>query len=502
MPVFFLGLLMGTASTLLIKATYDVGAIDPVTSQSIPYQKPIFLTFIMFVGMFGSLPLYMFLTRNAKKASTRDVEIGSNAEKSPLLASNADLSMYTSDNPFGDEQVDQPITATTDEPEEEQFNIWSLKLMLILMIPSIFDLLGTVLSTIGLLYVSVSLYQLSRCSVIIVTALFKRVILKHKLSTANYAGVTINTLAMLLVGAAAILLEVPQAPEGLSAGAEAVTHESSSKTLTGLLFILASCIVQGAQYVFEEKVMSFDNVPPLVLIGFEGLNGCLLSIFVAFPFAMLMPGDDNGYYEDIYSAFTLPFHSPALFWILFTFFIIIFLYNVFCIYITFLLSSIYHCVMDGLRPCAVWLTSLGSYYILGLSGQPWSTICWFELTSMALIFYGTAVYAGQVKLPCLPAEKLGEEAKYDPSLDNIPIRDTPVFSARIAQQNVIGDNEQVNATGLLTQSPTLRAGQPATVFEKKQHQPHGHVHSGMPLAQQNAPSSRAPTQHLDERAMY
>jgi hypothetical protein len=36
--------------------------------------------------------------------------------------------MYTSDNPFGDEQVDQPITTTTnttDEPEEEQFNIWS-----------------------------------------------------------------------------------------------------------------------------------------------------------------------------------------------------------------------------------------------------------------------------------------------------------------------------------------------------------------------------------------
>ena len=42
-----------------------------------------------------------------------------------------------------------------------------------LFIPSIFDLIGTNLAQIGLLYTTVSYYQLLRCTVIVVTALLK-----------------------------------------------------------------------------------------------------------------------------------------------------------------------------------------------------------------------------------------------------------------------------------------------------------------------------------------
>jgi hypothetical protein len=37
----------------------------------------------------------------------------------------------------------------------------------------------------------------------------------------------------------------------------------------GVLFIVLSCVVQGSQYVFEEKVMSGEGVQPMVLIGME-----------------------------------------------------------------------------------------------------------------------------------------------------------------------------------------------------------------------------------------
>lgn len=487
--VFITGLVMGTASTLLIKATYDHGAIDPITGAAVPYEKPIFLTFIMFLGMFFALPLYLYLNRSSKSTPSKETD-GSNAEKKSLLDS-GNNNGYNGDVEQGEDDGEEP-------KQEEPFNVWSFKLMAILMIPSAFDMLGTILSTIGLLYVSVSLYQLSRCSVIIVTALFKRVLLKHKLTSANYFGVAINTCAMLLVGTAAIMLEDPTA-EGV---VSQMAMNDSSRTTTGLIFILSSCIVQGAQYVFEEKVMSFDNVPPLVLIGFEGLNGCLLSIFVAFPFAMLTHGPDNGCYEDIIGAFTLPFYSPGLMALLIAFFLIIFLYNIFCIYITFLLSAIYHCVMDGLRPCAVWLTSLASYYILGWSGQPWSTLCWFELISMIMIFYGTAVYGGQVKIPCLANEFDGNENKAD-QIETIPIRDTPVYSARI-NHGPVEDPSHTNLTGLLTQSPTVRAQQAPHHHNQQQQQHggfHGHSHNGQPLASQHKPSSRANPRDVNNAMM-
>lgn len=105
----------------------------------------------------------------------------------------------------------------------------------------------------------------------------------------------------------------------------------------GIFFILLSCIVQGmnafgagraegpsvcclftlagGQYVFEERVMSFNNAPPMVcfpfrsagsgccagrsqqlragqvVVGMEGVWGSLMMLFVVFPFAYYMPGE-------------------------------------------------------------------------------------------------------------------------------------------------------------------------------------------------------------------
>lgn len=57
--------------------------------------------------------------------------------------------------------------------------------------------------------------------------------------------------------------------------------------------------------MFEEKVMSVDNAPPLVVIGCEGLWGAALSLFVVYPLAYLAPGQDNGSFEDPFDALTM-----------------------------------------------------------------------------------------------------------------------------------------------------------------------------------------------------
>jgi hypothetical protein len=62
----------------------------------------------------------------------------------------------------------------------------------------------------------------------------------------------------------------------------------------GIFFILLSCTVQGSQYVFEEKVMTVDNAPPLVVVGMEGVWGAVLMPLVVFPWAYILPGSDYG----------------------------------------------------------------------------------------------------------------------------------------------------------------------------------------------------------------
>lgn len=48
-----------------------------------------------------------------------------------------------------------------------------------------------------------------------------------------------------------------------------VTTTEDRDPRVGVLFILLSCLVQGTQYVFEEKVMAVDGLPPMWLIGLE-----------------------------------------------------------------------------------------------------------------------------------------------------------------------------------------------------------------------------------------
>lgn len=64
--------------------------------------------------------------------------------------------------------------------------------------------------------------------------------------------------------------------------------------------------------MFEEKVMSVDNAPPLVVIGCEGLWGTVLSLLVVYPLAYLAPGQDNGSFEDPFDALAMIGNSSQL----------------------------------------------------------------------------------------------------------------------------------------------------------------------------------------------
>ncbi len=76
----------------------------------------------------------------------------------------------------------------------------SVKVLLWLFLPTVFDLAGTNFAQIGLVHTTVSSYQLLRCSVIIVTAILKAFVLKHKLKAYMWVGVFVNIVAVVSSG--------------------------------------------------------------------------------------------------------------------------------------------------------------------------------------------------------------------------------------------------------------------------------------------------------------
>jgi drug/metabolite transporter (DMT)-like permease len=112
------------------------------------------MTFLMFIGMLAALPLHWFqLFHNRRK---RELKVQNGEE-------------------VGAE------TAT------------SWRTCFLLLVPTLFDLLATALGAAGLLFLPVSVYQLTRCSVMITTALIKVLIFRDGLTSFQWVGIAVNT---------------------------------------------------------------------------------------------------------------------------------------------------------------------------------------------------------------------------------------------------------------------------------------------------------------------
>ena len=68
-------------------------------------------------------------------------------------------------------------------------------------------------------------------------------------------------------------------------------------------------MVQGSQYVFDEKVMAVDGTPPLVVIGMEGVWGTAIMPFIL-PIAAALPGRDLGTIENTIDSIVMVSREP------------------------------------------------------------------------------------------------------------------------------------------------------------------------------------------------
>jgi drug/metabolite transporter (DMT)-like permease len=293
--VFVLGLISGTFSALTCKMAYDTMSIG-VDGTEKAFAKPIMMLLLMFAAM---VPAIFF---------------------------------------WAIQQFFLP---------KEDRDVLNYKTLAVLVVPSLCDLLCTLLLLVAQLYITASLWQMMRGSIVVITSLLKSFVLKHKLKLYMWTGVGIITIAMLIAASTSFM----DNPDKSAAAA-------SKDPRIGIMLVVLGCIAQGVQYVFEEKVMSVDNVPPLVVIGCEGIWGTLLTLVLVYPLAYALPGADSGHFENPYDAIAMIQNSPLLFNLVICFVITVTMYNVAAVYVTKYLSAIYHAILDNFRPITIWAAGL------------------------------------------------------------------------------------------------------------------------------------------------
>jgi drug/metabolite transporter (DMT)-like permease len=329
--VFIIGLAAGTGCTIASKALFQVVAIGK-TGEPEAFDPPLFQTWVMFVGMTFALPAHFFSEYRRRATATPE-----------------ELKVI---------EAEPKVTAHT---------------YMLLAIPSVFDLIATCLMVFGLLHINASVWMLLRGGGIVFVALMKHYALKDRLKPSMWAGVSIIGVAVVLVGMSS----------GVGAKAdESVEEDDGSAVMEavfGVLITLAGTFVQSVQYTYEEKVMSGDvSAPPWLLIGMEGLTGTLLSTFVLYPICWAIPGSDHGSFEDPVNTFTKLSNSPPALFFAVTFGVLVFVLNSFSVLVTYMMSSVWHAILDNFRPITIWIVELMIFYCFtGDSGALTSTVLFY-----------------------------------------------------------------------------------------------------------------------------
>eukprot|EP00522_Entomoneis_paludosa_P006987 CAMPEP_0172444098 /NCGR_PEP_ID=MMETSP1065-20121228/4211_1 /TAXON_ID=265537 /ORGANISM="Amphiprora paludosa, Strain CCMP125" /LENGTH=474 /DNA_ID=CAMNT_0013194517 /DNA_START=199 /DNA_END=1623 /DNA_ORIENTATION=+ len=384
--IFVLAIVTGTACSICSKTMMELPGVG-ITGEEEVFEKPIFQTFGMFVGMLFGLVMHWIVLifkipfpgydHTTDTNEMNDVERPAH-EQDPLLKSSK-----------------MPSTTNGSTlPNKNKVPGW---MYWFLAIPSIFDLAATALCMMGLRYLDVSIYQLLRGSGIIFVALMKQHVLGDRLYRFQWLGVFWNVVAVFMVGATAIMN---------SSDADESIDGNPGNALLGVSLVMLGAFVQALQFVFEEKVMTLDEaaVPPLLLIGMEGLWGTILCLVVVYPLVYFLPGEDHGSYEDPFNTYAMFMNSPVIQYAFIVYFFAIFGYNLFAVLVTFALNSVWHAILDNFRPITVWLTDLAIYYVFtgGAYGETWTVYSYLQLAGMMVLLYGTSVYnaphAGSVKL--------------------------------------------------------------------------------------------------------
>lgn len=151
---------------------------------------------------------------------------------------------------------------------------------MLLSIPTVFDLIATILMNIGLLTVTASVYQMMRGAEMIFAALFAILFLGRRLNQLHYTGIACCCVGIATVGMASVL----------SGKGGTQVPVSKGQIILGMTLIVMSQCVQAAQITFEDYFMSEMAISPMKIVGYEGVIGACIMLLVFMPIVRVLPG--------------------------------------------------------------------------------------------------------------------------------------------------------------------------------------------------------------------
>ena len=259
-------------------------------------------------------------------------------------------------------------------------------------IPASLDVLGSGLSGVSMLFISASVWQMLRGSMIIYTAILSVMFLGKKLESQHITGLLLASLGLTLVGVSAYL------DTSTSSSVLQSADPSSSLVVVGIGLTVLSQLCSAVQVVVEESLLkstagSFESPSPARVVAFEGLCGLVIMI-VVLAVMQLASGPDHGSFENSVDSMEKIASSGFLFTLVVVYCVSIALFNHCGMAVSKYLSSLHRTLIDSLRAVVVWGAQLAMFYLFDSStyGIAWTANSLIQLAGFAVLVLGTLVY--------------------------------------------------------------------------------------------------------------
>ena len=344
--------------SFLQKITYAQQAVGRPDKPAHKFVKPWFQTGIMFVGMSLSLAIYMVMTCI-------------NRTKYPAFTS------------IG----------------------W--RMTLFLAIPTLLDLIATVLTAVGMIYLGVSVVAILNTGKAMFSAICSSLVFKKPIFPHQWLGMGVMMLAILTVGSSAFFIDV------------AIVNPPSNGVIFGALAgKLISEFLMALKMSLEQKMLQEDSVNSLVAVGIEGVFGLIITLLVFYPVFQFMPAQEgSGLHEDLVDTFLMMRNSSTITGLVCLAVVIVLVFNICFMIVVETTSAVLATFYDLARVAMLWILQLIIYYSLNgtrfdkykILGESWTKWSFLELGGFATMALGIFIYQAVIRFPCITYRSVDEE---------------------------------------------------------------------------------------------
>ena len=352
-------ILCGAGITIITKYIYNE------QSKGINFTHDIFINLLMFFAEMFGLPLLCIISHKKSKKSTR-----------------------TDSDTINDE-----IEKNLEENEEKGINISNSKKVLYSIIPFIIDNIATFLCSMGLNYLSGSIYTMIKgIAIILFTLLWSKLLLKNKHIIDHYIAIIIAAISSVFIG---IELDLSQ-------------NNKTKEIILGILVVFTAMLLQSFQFIYEEYYMKKYMISQFFMIGFEGVFGFIFNIILCFSFYYIKCDesskftnffcvkDDKGIWraENIFFCFEQIIDNKTIMILVIILIFIFGGFNIFGVSIIKYNGAVTRCLIDNFRSFVVWIYFLFPWVDVKLKEK----FDWFGLIGLIFIFFAILIYFGIFKI--------------------------------------------------------------------------------------------------------